>query len=144
MDIEVKKRLEQRVKKNPFVSFLGIEIISVEKGRVEARMPIREEVKQYCGAAHGGALAALGDTIAGIAAYSMTPIENDVLTAEMKTSFLRPAFGVELKAIGYVIKPGRNIHFAECEIYAENKLVAKFSGTFSVVGPQTGVFPKNE
>ena len=59
----------------------------------------------------GGVLAALADTIAGFAAYTMTPLEKDVLTAELKMSFLRAAWGNELIAKGTVIKAGRNIHF---------------------------------
>ena len=60
----------------------------------------------------------------------------DVLTAELKMSFLRAAWGNELIAKGTVIKAGRNIHFCECEIYCDDKLVSKSSGTFCVVHPQ--------
>ena len=81
-------------------------------------------------------MAALADTIAGFAAYTMTPLDKDVLTAELKVSFLRAAWGDELVAKGIVIKPGRNVHFSECEIYCDGKLVSKASGTFSVVHPQ--------
>ena len=75
-------------------------------------------------------------TIAGFAAYTMTPLENDVLTAELKISFLRAAWGYELIARGFVIKPGRRLHFCECEIYCDDKLVGKASGTFCVVESQ--------
>ena len=51
-------------------------------------------------------------------------------------SFLRAAWGNELIAKGTVIKAGRNIHFCECEIYCDDKLVSKSSGTFCVVHPQ--------
>lgn len=136
MDPRVEERLRERSAKNPYVNYLGVELIKVEEGRVEARMPLTDEQKQYSGVSHGGILAALADTIAGFAAYTMTPIEKDVLTAEMKISFLRAAWGKELIAKGWVIKPGRNIHFSECEIYCDEKLVAKASGTFCVVHPQ--------
>ena len=39
-----------------------------------------DEQRQYSGVTHGGVLAALADTIAGFAAYTMTPLEKDVLT----------------------------------------------------------------
>ncbi|MDH6358864.1 PaaI family thioesterase [Parabacteroides sp. PF5-9] len=136
MDKAVEQKLRERARLNPYVNFLGIEFTVIEAGRVEARMPLQEEQKQYSGVSHGGVLAALADTIAGFAAYTMTPIEKDVLTAEMKVSFLRAAWGKELRAIGYVIKPGRNVHFSECEIYCDETLVAKASGTFCVVHPQ--------
>jgi len=99
-------------------------------------MPLRDEQRQYSGVTHGGVLAALADTIAGFAAYTMTPLDKDVLTAELKISFLRAAWGYELIARGFVIKPGRRLHFCECEIYCDDKLVGKASGTFCVVESQ--------
>lgn len=136
MDPKTVERLRERATKNPYVNYLGIEFTKIEEGVVEARMPLTDEQKQYSGVSHGGVLAALADTIAGFAAYTMTPLDKDVLTAEMKISFLRAAWGKELIAKGYVIKPGRNVHFSECEIYCDDKQVAKASGTFCVVRPQ--------
>ncbi|MCC8095136.1 MAG: PaaI family thioesterase [Tannerellaceae bacterium] len=136
MDTEIKERLIQRVQTNPYVNFLEVEFTSIEEGKVEALMPLKEEHKQYSGVSHGGVLAALADTIAGFAAYTMTPLDRDVLTAEMKISFLRAAWGKELIAKEYVIKPGRKVYFSECEIYCDEKLVAKASSTFCVVEPQ--------
>ena len=122
MNTEVKERLLDRVKTNPYVNHLGVQFTTVEDGIVEARMPLHDEQRQYSGVIHGGVLAALADTIAGFAAYTMT--------------FLRAAWGKELIAKGTVIKPGRHVHFSECEIYCDDKLVSKASGTFSVVQPQ--------
>lgn len=136
MDQEVKDKLIKRVESNPFVQYLGVKFTSIEEGQVEAVMTLKPEFKQYSGVIHGGILASLADTIAGFATYTMTPVDKDVLSAELKTSFLRAAWGNELIAKGIVIKPGRNIHFSECEIYCDGKLVCKASGTFSVVHPQ--------
>ncbi|GKG71347.1 PaaI family thioesterase [Parabacteroides sp. AM58-2XD] len=136
MNAEVKERLLDRVKTNPYVNHLGVQFTTVEDGIVEARMPLHDEQRQYSGVIRGGVLAALADTIAGFAAYTMTPLDKDVLTAELKVSFLRAVWGKELIARGTVIKPGRHVHFSECEIYCDDKLVSKASGTFSVVQPQ--------
>lgn len=136
MDQDVKERLISRVNTNPYVNHLGIDFTVVEEGRVEARMPLHDEQRQYSGVIHGGVLAALADTIAGFAAYTMLPLDRDVLTAELKISFLRAAWGKELIAKGYVVKPGSHLHFCECEIYCDDKLVSKSSGTFCVVHPQ--------
>ena len=136
MNIEEKERLVDRVKGNPYVNHLGIQFDVVEEGYVEAHMPLHDEQRQYCGVIHGGVLAALADTVAGFAAYTVTPLDKDVLTAELNVSFLRAAWGKELIAKGKVIKPGRRINFSECEIYCDGKLVGKASGTFCVVQPQ--------
>lgn len=136
MNSEIAQRLRERSKINLYVNYLGIELLKIEDGLVEASMPLTSEQKQYSGVSHGGVLAALADTIAGYAAYTKTPLEKDVLTAEMKISYLRAAWGNVLYAKGYSVKSGRKLHFCECEIYCDEILVAKASGTFCVVEPQ--------
>lgn len=136
MDELLKNELVARAKSNPFVSYLDFEFVKAEQGYVEARMRLKDEQKQYSGIVHGGVLAAVADTIAGFAAYTVTPKEYDVLTAELNISFLRAVWGKEIVAKGIVIKAGRNIHFCECEIYCEDKLISKSSGTFCVVHKQ--------
>lgn len=136
MDDSIKQHLLERVHTNPYVNYLEIDFQEIEEGRVVARMPLKPEQRQYSGVIHGGILAAFADTVAGFAAYTMTPSDRDVLTAELKTSFLRAAWGNELIGVGTVVKPGRNLQFAECEIFCDGKLVSKASGTFCVVHPQ--------
>ena len=136
MDDSIKQHLLERVHTNPYVNYLEIDFQEIEEGRVVARMPLKPEQRQYSGVIHGGILAAFADTVAGFAAYTMTPSDRDVLTAELKTSFLRAAWGNEWIGVGTVVKPGRNLQFAECEIFCDGKLVSKASGTFCVVHPQ--------
>ena len=136
MTPEIEQRVRERSENNPYITFLRIKLLKVEDGLIEAVMPLTDDQKQYSGVSHGGVLAAFADTIAGLAAYTKTPLEKDVLTAEMKISFMRAAWGTTLRAKGYSIKSGRKIHFCECEIYCDEKLVAKASGTFCVVDPQ--------
>ena len=102
MNAEVKKITRQGEDK-PLCESFGVQFTTVEDGIVEARMPLHDEQRQYSGVIHGGVLAALADTIAGFAAYTMTPLDKDVLTAELKVSFLRAAWGKELIARGTVI-----------------------------------------
>jgi acyl-coenzyme A thioesterase PaaI-like protein len=60
-----------------------------------------------------------------------------VVTAEIKVSCLRPGIGERLIAKGQVLKPGRNIHFCESEVWAvqdgKEVLVAKSSSSMAVV-----------
>ena len=66
MDERIKEKLINRAKTNPYVNFLGIDFTVIEEGRVEAHMPLHDEQRQYSGVTHGGVLAALADTIAGL------------------------------------------------------------------------------
>lgn len=49
MNAEVKERLLDRVKTNPYVNHLGVQFTTVEDGIVEARMPLHDEQRQYSG-----------------------------------------------------------------------------------------------
>lgn len=127
------KELIDRVKDNPYVEGLNIKFNIIDKGVVEARMPIAKEHLQYRGVVHGGVIASLADTMTGFAAHTMIPADKDILTVELKISYLRAVQGNELFSKGYVVKAGRNIYFCECEIYCEDKLVTKASATLCVV-----------
>jgi acyl-coenzyme A thioesterase PaaI-like protein len=60
-----------------------------------------------------------------------------VITAELKTSLLRPAQGERLVCEAVVIKAGLTLSFTEAEVYAEShgqrKLVMKASATMALV-----------
>ena len=73
MDDSIKQHLLERVHTNPYVNYLEIDFQEIEEGRVVARMPLKPEQRQYSGVIHGGILAAFADTVAGFAAYTMTP-----------------------------------------------------------------------
>ena len=73
MDAKILEKIKERIATNPYVNFLGIHFTKIEDGLVEAHMPLRDEQRQYSGVTHGGVLAALADTIAGFAAYTMLP-----------------------------------------------------------------------
>jgi len=78
----------------------------------------------------GGYLCAMLDEAMSVACMVASGMTHVAPTAEMKTSFLRPALPGPLKAIGRVVKWGRTIAFTEGELFdGEGRLVAKASGT---------------
>ena len=54
---------------NCLVSNLGIEFIEISAQKLSARMPVDARTKQRFGILHGGASAALAETVASIAAW---------------------------------------------------------------------------
>ena len=133
MTNEEKEEMIKRIKYNPFIEFLNVEFNILDEGVVEARMPLADYQKQYAGVVHGGVVASLADTISGFAAHIIAPEDKNVLTADLKLSYLRAAWGKELFARGYVIKKGKTLIFSEAEIYCEEKLICKAAGTFCLV-----------
>ena len=75
----------------------------------------------------------LGDSAAGYAALTMLPMDNEVVTAEIKINLLAPAKGDLLIATGRVVKPGKRLCVVTSEVHAvENgasKLIAVLQGT---------------
>lgn len=78
----------------------------------------------------GGYLSAMLDECMSTACMVASGMTHVAVTAEMKTSFFRPALPGTLRGIGRVLKWGSTIAFTEGEIFdAEGKLLAKATGT---------------
>jgi len=66
----------------------------------------------------GGILAALADTTAAIAAYTVVPKGVEIATLELKINYLEPVPGGRVKADARVLRKGRNFIVAECEDFS--------------------------
>lgn len=124
-----------------FIHALGIELTGYGYGWCETRMFVSEAILQQHGFVHAGALMTLADHTCGGAAASTVPEDQDVITVQTNTSFLRPATGALVTCRGKVLRTGRTIIFAEAEITAERDgeqvLVTKMSSTLSIIAPRT-------
>jgi uncharacterized protein (TIGR00369 family) len=101
---------------SPFMRFLGLEIVTAEKGRVEIRLPYRDEFLRIDGSdwLHGGGVSALAD-IAGDYAV-ITETAPGVPTIDMRVDYLRPARRGDLTAVGKTVRVGRTVSVADVEI----------------------------
>jgi uncharacterized protein (TIGR00369 family) len=78
----------------------------------------------------GGYLCAMLDECMSVACMVASGMTAVAPTAEMKTSFFRPAMPGRLRGVGRVVRWGRTLAFTEGELYdAEDRLVAKATGT---------------
>jgi len=78
----------------------------------------------------GGYLCAMLDEAMSVACMVASGMTHVAPTAEMKTTFFRPAMPGAIKGIGRVVKWGRTIAFTEGELYdADGRLLAKATGT---------------
>ena len=102
--------------RSPFMRFLGLEIITAEKGRIEIRLPFREEFIRVDGSdwLHGGVVSALAD-IAGDYAV-ITETAPGVPTIDMRVDYLRPARRGDLTALAKTVRVGRTVCVADVEI----------------------------
>lgn len=124
--------VRQRMKESKSTELLGFEVESVHKGRAIFRLDVHPRHKQIHGVVHGGILAALADTTAAIAAYSVIPKGTELATLELTINYLEPVPGGRVKADGRVLRAGRNFIVTECNIYNEDgSLAAKALLTFA-------------
>jgi len=128
------EQVQGRLKLSPATRGLGLEVESVEVGRVVFRMRVQRRHRQMHGVVHGGILATLADTVAAVAAYSTVPHGSQIATIEMKINFLEAVVDGVLRAEGRVLRTGRNFVVTECEIWNQDgELTAKALLTFGAI-----------
>jgi uncharacterized protein (TIGR00369 family) len=128
----VTELVRQRMKESKSSELLGFDVESVHDGRAIFGMDVRARHKQIHGVVHGGILAALADTTAAIAAYTVVGRGVELATLELKINYLEPVPGGRIKADARVLRRGHNFVVTECEIYNESgSMAAKALLTFS-------------
>jgi uncharacterized protein (TIGR00369 family) len=124
----------QRSKNQPTGSqTLGFHIVSVNQAEkmVEVSFDAKAELllnpmKQI----QGGYLCAMLDECMSVACMVASGMTHVAPTAEMKTTFYRPAMPGPIRGVGKVIKWGRTIAFTEGELYdPQGRVLAKATGT---------------
>jgi uncharacterized protein (TIGR00369 family) len=118
-DPEFQRRIENSFSNQPFLTQLGGELIKVEAGEIEIRLPYRSSHTQQYGYIHGGVVTTIADAAAAYAAMTLAAAGTGVLTTELKVNFLRPAKTGALIGRGTVIKPGRSLNICQADVYEE-------------------------
>jgi len=130
-------KLERAFAGAAFVAENGIRLVDCGPGWCEAVIELTPHHLQHIGVPHGGLIATLADHTAGGAAATLVAVDEHVLTAEFKISFLRGVKAERLFCRAEVIKPGSQLVFVESTVEAEaggkRTLISKASVTLAVV-----------
>jgi len=129
------------LEKQEFMKAIGASLTSIELGKVIAEIPLQLMHQQQIGLVHGGVTATIADIAAGFAGFTLVGPDEHTVTAEIKVSYLRPAKGILLRAVGSVMKQGRTIHFCEAHVYCINEhgdeeLIAHATTTMAIIKPK--------
>ncbi|MBS4190718.1 hotdog fold thioesterase [Bacillus sp. FJAT-49705] len=121
--------------KNTLIEALGMEIISLEKGKVVATMPVDERTRQPFGLLHGGASVALAETVASIGAYELVDKEKEsVAGLEINANHIRGKRDGMVTAIATVLHQGRTTMVWDIKIVdEEEKLICVSRCTMAVL-----------
>jgi 1,4-dihydroxy-2-naphthoyl-CoA hydrolase len=111
---------------------LGIEVLEVGPDRVVARMPVAGNVQPF-GLLHGGATAALCETVASIGASLAAAPDRTAVGIELNVNHLRAVTEGSVIATGNVLRAGRSIAVWDVRVHDEGgELVAAGRLTLAV------------
>jgi len=117
MNKEIKSFLDERLKTNHFIQHMGLVLEDVDTGTAEMSINVEEHHLQQNGFLHGGVTATLCDVTTGIAAYTTVKKEKNVVTADLKVSYLNPSTSKTVKAVGKVRKAGNFLSYCDCDVF---------------------------
>lgn len=114
-------------KKERFSTFLGSRPdylpgllgITLEEVRIDysrMRLPYRPVLNQPAGVVHGGAIAALIDTVVVPAIFTAYDEPHRLLTIDMQIQYMGAVIGEDAVAEGWVVKRGRSTVFLRAEV----------------------------
>ena len=120
---------------------LGVEVITVEPGRVQLGLRHDDRFTQHHGFLHAGAVASVLDTACGYAAYTVMSPEAAVLTATYTINLLAPAAGRRFVLTGEVVRAGRTLVVCRGEAFAEGsqRPFAVMQATMTAVYDRPGI-----
>ena len=140
---DIEARVRGSFARQTMMRTLGAELLAVRPGEVEIALPFADHILQQHGFVHAGAVATIADNACGYAALTTMPRESAVLTVEFKVNLLSPAKGERVRAVGRVVRSGKNVVVTTAEVFAESagsvKLVALMTATMMVVAADTGL-----
>ena len=105
---------------NTLVQCLGIEFTAIGADFVEARMPVDERTMQPMGLLHGGASAALAETLGGAGAYLAVPEGTICLGLEINANHLRGVRSGRVTATARPVHIGRSTHVWDIRLSTED------------------------
>lgn len=124
--LEAEKIPIKMLSQDAFSSWLGIEILEVEKGRCKVAMTVRKEMLNSMNKAHGGISYSLADTAFGFAANTHGKYAVSIETSINHIEALNE--GDYLTAESVIEQVGNKLGFHIVEVKRGEELVALFKG----------------
>jgi uncharacterized protein (TIGR00369 family) len=112
-------RVRESLNQQGMMATLGVELIAIERGRVEMALRYDDRFTQQHGFLHAGAVASVLDSACGYAAFSVMPPDASVLTVTYTINLLAPAAGQRFTITGQVVRAGRTLVVCRGEAFAD-------------------------
>ncbi|WP_110955142.1 PaaI family thioesterase [Anaerosinus massiliensis] len=119
------------------IAALGIKVIEIKDTQIVATMPINNSTRQPMGLLHGGASAALAETVAGLGTYHfINPEIEYAVGIEINANHVRK------KRDGVVTAVGKLLHHGKTIMVWDIKITDEQENLICVSRCTIGVFPK--
>jgi uncharacterized protein (TIGR00369 family) len=130
------EELQANLDRSPFISFLGLKIISTDPAREEITMScaMRPEFERGAGTGqwHGGPIAAIIDTVGDYAL--IMALRRGLPTINFRVDYLRPAIKTALTTTARVRRAGKSVGVVDVDVFNDQKaLVAVGRATYSTL-----------
>lgn len=130
---DFKERIANSFNAQGLMSILGAKLVLIADGEVHIELPFSAQLTQQHGYIHAGAITSVVDNACGYAAMTRMAPECEVVTAEFKVNFMRPAIGERFVAIGKVQSSGKMLTVTTGEVLAftgaTSKVIALMQAT---------------
>src|SRR5215510_6538875 len=114
---------------NPFLKFMGIELLDADEGWVKMKIGFRTELMQTL-SVHGGAIYSLADSAAAHALMTMIMPDQVPTTVEQRINFLKAVKSEDIYCEARIMHLGKTLAYSEVTMTAENgALIAKSAAT---------------
>lgn len=139
---DFQQRIAGSFAKQGLMETLNAKLVLVADGEVHIALPFSKHLSQQLGFIHAGAITSVVDSACGYAALTKAPLGFEVVTAEFKINFMRPALGQRFLAVGKVQSAGKSLSVCTGEVRAyagdeaEYKVVALMQATTVFVAPR--------
>jgi len=114
--------LNKEIRKNTLLETLDIEFVATDNHSLTAKMPVNSKVHQPMGLLHGGATAALAESVGSTASHMFVNMDDaEIRGIELSINHLRSIKQGVVLATATPIHIGRTTHLWEIKIEDENK-----------------------
>ena len=118
---DFKQKVQDSFKRQGFMDLLGAELVDIQPGYCEIKIPFDASLTQQHGFFHAGVVSTVADNTAGYAAFSLMEENASILTVEYKLNLMAPAKGDFLMGKARVLKHGRTLTICRSDVYVVEK-----------------------
>jgi uncharacterized protein (TIGR00369 family) len=118
---------------------LGFELLEISAELVRAQFAVERQVTQPFGLVHGGAYAALAESMVSMATHAAVEGRGMLAVGQSNsTTFLRPVTGGHVHAEGVALHRGRTTWIWDVRFTDDNERLCAITQMTMAVRPQTG------